>query len=384
MSDKKILYISFDGLLDPLGQSQILPYLNFIKKFGKLTCLSIEKKIDKKNNFKKKFNWKYILFSKKIFYFSKFYDFTKILLFSIIICKKEKINIIHCRGHLPALVAFFIKKIFSIKIIFDFRGFWIDERVDNGTLNLKIFYHWIIYVILKFLEKKVILNSDSFVFLTQFAADEVKKISKKNFFYQIIPCAADYNLFKKKNKIKNQNLFCYLGSLGTVYMLDEMLNFFIFLNKFNKNLKFMMITNNEEFLKNNFLYEKNNFLKKNLIIKNLKRDQIPKYLNYCTYAVSFIRPTYARNSSFPTKIGELLAMNIPIVYNIGLKGVDDFFLKNKLGIGIKIKKKYTKNDIRKILKSLKLIRYTNLRLISKKTLGLDLAIKKYKKIYAEL
>ena len=37
MKNRNILYISFDGLLDPLGQSQIVPYVNHISKFGNLT-----------------------------------------------------------------------------------------------------------------------------------------------------------------------------------------------------------------------------------------------------------------------------------------------------------------------------------------------------------
>ena len=43
MKNKNILYISFDGILDPLGQSQIIPYVNQISRFGNLTLISLEK-----------------------------------------------------------------------------------------------------------------------------------------------------------------------------------------------------------------------------------------------------------------------------------------------------------------------------------------------------
>ena len=42
---KKVLYISYDGMTDPLGQSQVLPYLAFLSMQGySFTILSFEKK----------------------------------------------------------------------------------------------------------------------------------------------------------------------------------------------------------------------------------------------------------------------------------------------------------------------------------------------------
>lgn len=43
--NKKILYISYDGMTDPLGQSQVLPYLCKVAAEGfQFTLLSFEKK----------------------------------------------------------------------------------------------------------------------------------------------------------------------------------------------------------------------------------------------------------------------------------------------------------------------------------------------------
>ena len=392
MKNRNILYISFDGLLDPLGQSQIIPYIDHISKLGNLTVISLEKDFRVKSSKKLiiTFNWIFLYFTKKFKFFSKLYDFITILIYSIYLCKKKNINIVHCRGHLPAMIAYILKKIYKIKFIFDFRGFWIDERVDNGSINKNLLLDRALFKILKKLEKILLNNSDAFIFLTRFAANEVKKKIKKKILLQIIPCATDYNIFKKKN-IKNNYLpkkkkyLCYLGSLGGVYLLEEMLNFYYYLNKFDNKYKFLFITNNTKIIKENIIYYNNKVLRKNVIIKNLNRKQIPKYLQLCDYAISFIRPTWARKSSFPTKISEYLSMNLPIIYNYGLKGVDDFFSKNKLGKGIKIKKKYSNSDIRKILENLKIYKNNaKLRSVSKKLLSMEVANKNYSKIYEKI
>ena len=42
---KRILFISYDGMTDPLGQSQVIPYLQGLSKHGyEIFLLSCEKK----------------------------------------------------------------------------------------------------------------------------------------------------------------------------------------------------------------------------------------------------------------------------------------------------------------------------------------------------
>ena len=44
--NKNILYISYDGITDPLGQSQILPYISELSRKGlKFHLISFEKSI---------------------------------------------------------------------------------------------------------------------------------------------------------------------------------------------------------------------------------------------------------------------------------------------------------------------------------------------------
>ena len=42
---KQIIYISHDGILDPLGQSQILQYISILSKEYKFYLITLEKNI---------------------------------------------------------------------------------------------------------------------------------------------------------------------------------------------------------------------------------------------------------------------------------------------------------------------------------------------------
>ena len=73
MREKDILYLSFDGLTDPLGSSQILPLLMNLSFFNKVNILSLEKKFFYNLNYeniekrlkKRKINHFFVFFKKK-------------------------------------------------------------------------------------------------------------------------------------------------------------------------------------------------------------------------------------------------------------------------------------------------------------------------------
>ena len=153
-SKKKILYITFDGILQPLGKSQILPYLEKLSKNYLIDILSFERK---KNNLNKSEN----LFNKTIkhikinftkYNFINFIVFIFAFFYLIIIIKKNKYFKIHCRSYIPGLFAYLLNKLFKINYIFDIRGFWPDEKKEGNywkTISFK-------YLFFKFIEKNYI------------------------------------------------------------------------------------------------------------------------------------------------------------------------------------------------------------------------------------
>tara|TARA_Y100001970_G_scaffold291929_1_gene431080 strand:+ start:1040 stop:2248 length:1209 start_codon:yes stop_codon:yes gene_type:complete len=400
MNNIKVLYCTYDGLLDPLGQSQILPYMYKFKKFvSELHIISFEKKKlynNRKNLLKnlkkKKISWNCFKFNKRYFFLGKILDSFKIFFYIIYFIIFKKINIIHSRGYFPLIFIIFFKKYLNIKIIFDMRGFWIDEKKDCGALNMNNFIHRIIYNILKYVEKKLIINSDKIIVLTKRSKLElINKFYKKNKYIFVIPCCADFDFFKrltnseKKEQRKKLNInprnhvICYLGSLGTWYMLEEMINFFDYLSLTKQNLNFLIITNDidEKLKKLTIKKNKNNINK--IIIINTKRKELPKLLGCADVTISFIKPYFSKIASSPTKYAESLAMGIPVISNNGVGDIDE--ITKKLNAGQLIDpynfKTFSKKSFEKIIN----LGGDNLRLKSKKMLSLDFAISEYKKVY---
>ena len=174
----KVLYITYDGILEPLGQSQVLSYLEKLSKDHEIILLSFEKKQDTKNiNYLKKTEsrcrksgiiWVSLIYHKSLF--GTFYDIIKGIYKGLILKIRNKIEIVHARSYLPALISLVLKKTLGSKFIFDMRGLWADEKADSGTWKRE----GTLYKITKRLETIFLREADKIVSLTEAAVKEIK------------------------------------------------------------------------------------------------------------------------------------------------------------------------------------------------------------------
>ncbi len=330
-----ILYLTYDGLTDPLGQSQILPYIIGLSKEYSFYIISFEKKerfqankkyiedICRQNNI----TWLPLSYTKKPPVFSTILDILKLNKAVKKLLKTEKVELIHCRSYITSLVGLGFKKKRNIKFVFDMRGFWADERVDGNIWNLNNPIYKNVYNYFKKKEKSFVSSSDSIISLTEKARSEILKLhpAVPEEKIAVIPCATDFSKFdpetvtlsqiREKLNISDQSfVLTYLGSLGTWYLLDEMMAFFKQLLRKYPDAVFLFISPEpiEQILG---VAEKYNIDKSSIRHCFVRHDEIPQYLSITDLGIMFIKPSYSKMSSSPTKFAEFLAMNIPVLCN---------------------------------------------------------------------
>ncbi|HNA16212.1 MAG TPA: hypothetical protein PK678_06840, partial [Ferruginibacter sp.] len=69
-----------------------------------------------------------------------------------------------------------------------------------------------------------------------------------------------------------------------------------------------------------------------LVLKKAGRKEVPRLLSLSTYSVFFIKPCYSKQSSSPTKHGEIMAMGIPLITNSGVGDVEMIVNRYRAGI----------------------------------------------------
>jgi glycosyltransferase involved in cell wall biosynthesis len=339
----KVLYITYDGLTDPLGQSQILPYLKGLSPSGyQFTILSFEKKdrFDKQKRSIDKLiaesgiEWIPLSFTSTPPLLSKFYDAVRMKNKAFELQKTHHFDMVHCRSYVAAEVGSQLKKKFGTKFFFDMRGFWADEKKD-GSWNMKNPVFKKIYSYYKSREAEYLREADYIISLTEAGKNEMMKWPSYNKAtpLEIIPCCADMDHFtvtsaeakrkaRRDLKIDDDSfVLSYLGSVGTWYMLDEMLLFFRELKEKYPKAKFLFLTHSDLRL----IYSKAKSLgldTTDLLVREASREDVPKFMKASDINISFIKPVYSKMSSSPTKMGEVLSMGIPMIVNSGIGDVE--------------------------------------------------------------
>jgi glycosyltransferase involved in cell wall biosynthesis len=351
-SEPRILYITYDGLTDPLGQSQILPYLKGLSDYGyHFTILSFEKKnrlIEERELIKSLtsesgIDWIPMSFTSNPPLISKLYDAVRMRNKAVALHKQKAFDMVHCRSYIAADVGLYLKKKFGVKFLFDMRGFWADEKKD-GSWNVSNPFFSQVYKYYKRKEAQYLQHSNYIISLSNAGKKEMLTwpAYNKNIPVQVIPCCADMNLFsltddrqkiKSREKLgieKDRFVLSYLGSVGTWYMLDEMLNFFLNIKKQFPHSLFLFVTHSDH----SFIDEKiklHGLKPLDFIIMQAARKEVPWVIKASDLNISFIKPVYSKISSSPTKMGEVLSMGIPVICNRGVGDVEE--IVKKAGVG---------------------------------------------------
>lgn len=343
----QVLYVSYDGMTDPLGQSQVLPYLTGLAAAGyRITLISCEKPdrfakhrpLIKSLTSAAGIDWHPLPYTKSPPVLSTLADVRRMRKAAVRLHKQKRFGLVHCRSYVGSLVGLYLKEKHKVPYLFDMRGFWPDEKVDAGAWNLKNPLYKAVYGYFKQKEKAFVQQADHIISLTHRGVEEMKSwkhVQPRPGSVTVIPCCVDTALFdrtavteaerqamKTELKIREGDaVISYLGSIGTWYMLNEMLDFFSVFKTKVPDARLLFITQDEHERIRSVAAEKG-LSPADVLIRGAARKEVPVLLSLCRYSVFFIRPTYSKAASSPTKQGELMAMGMPVICNTGVGDTD--------------------------------------------------------------
>ncbi len=406
---KNILFISYDGMTDPLGQSQVIPYLSGLTKFGySFTILSCDKPEQYRKNKTDVENmiavypikWVSLPYHKFPPVLSSVYDYRMLRKTAKQLHKENHFDMVHTRPGLPTLVALWMKKKYGIKFLDDVRGFWADERVDGGMWNLKNPVYRSVYNFFKKHEFECLEMADFVTCLTHSAKKEMltwKNIKNQPLNIEVIPCSADLELFNPENinielkkKISKELdikpgelIFSYLGSIGGWYLTDEMMRLCKVLSEKFPAAKFLFISpHRHEIIAN--AAEKQGLLADRIITRQAKRHEVPVLLSFSSYSIFFIKPCYSKISSSPTKHGEIMAMGIPVITNSGVGDVVGIVKKYNAGF---VLEGFSDDEFKVVVNGIaagEIFKRDDIRNGAKEFYALNNAIELYRKVYQQV
>lgn len=340
----RVLYISYDGLTDFIGQSQVLPYLLGSAKGGhEISAISFEKdeRRERLGDAVRKLcgqhgiRWLPQRFRSSPPYLAKYLDMRAMRRAAHRAAGDQQFDLIHCRSYPSALIGLDLKQRHGVPLLFDMRGFWPDQRREGGRWRPDNPIGRWLYASWKKHEARLIRSSDHIVVLTDAARQEV--VTWPCYAGQpmsVIPCCADFSIFTVQDQTTraaarealglppDAPVLAYLGSLGTVYMIADHLRLYAAIRERDPRAKCLFIGRNgaDEIL--DVARQKSVPLQADDIrTVAAERDTIAYWLSAADAGGCFITPTYSSAGVSPTKLGEYLACGVPVIANRGVGDV---------------------------------------------------------------
>ncbi len=319
---RRAMFVSLDGLEDPLGRSQILPYVAGLASRGHSMDLVTFEKPGVPARFRSPIEegirWTSIPYIKR-----PWAVLNPLALAGIapIQAVASRTDLIHARSLGMAGLAMVLAGAFRIPFLCDSRGFWFDEKADTGTLVLGS----PAYRALKQIERASYNRAAAITVLTENARrylhEEYMYAHERRAPIHLIPTCADSDAFtpdgeqdaELKHAFENTQALVYVGSMGTWYLADEMARFYLAFRTKVANPRFLVVTRDSAEPIANVLRAAG--VEHELVVRSAKRDRVPGLLRLGVAGISFIRSTFSKRASAATKMGEYLASGLPVVAN---------------------------------------------------------------------
>lgn len=398
-----ILYLSIDGMTEPLGRSQVLSYLSRISDSEhQFSIISFEKP-DLFENQKQEINKITEEFNIQWFPFKYLasppilgivFGLLKAWFLILKLNKNKKIDVIHCRGNITPLLGISAKFFLKIPFIFDMRGWGSDEKLESG--HWKKWYYRPVYYFFKNMETQFFKYSNQIVSLTFAGRNEIANKKFANFEkVKVIPTCVDFNIFKafnsdKKTEIRaklgigqDKKVLIYSGSLGGNYPIKDIFYFFECLIKIYPDAVFIILSKYSDFSFSKISKELN-INENQIVIRSVKLTEVSDYICASDFGLIYYEKTYSVIGRSPTKLGEYWASGVSAISMSGIGDLD--YIASLFPNNLKLISDLKEEKIIETFRELKNTKPTEdlLRQDSQSYFGIQKGVEFYKNLYSEI
>ncbi|MGB7408402.1 MAG: glycosyltransferase [Pontixanthobacter sp.] len=217
------LYLSRTGMLEPLGQSQVLSYLMGLSKQYRVTLISFERADDLRNTdhvayVERLCEQHGIIWIKRRFHnrprlLAQLWNLLVLFMLTIREVWRNKPALIHARSYIPAAAAWSAGRLSKTPYVFDMRSLWAEELVTSDRISRGSWLHRTI----DWFEHRMLKDADAIVSLTRAAVGWLSDrhgdaIENRRMF--VIPTCTDLARFESRNEVATGPLI--FGCHGSV------------------------------------------------------------------------------------------------------------------------------------------------------------------------
>lgn len=391
----RALYCSYDGALDPLGQSQVVAYLIGLAAAGHdITLISFEKPARWAQRAQRDalarrlqsagVNWKPLRYHHGLSVVTTSYDLARAFRIARRLHKQNAFDLVHARSYPSALVAWRLHRAFGLPFIFDMRGFYPEERVEGGIWP----HNGVLFRMTKALERAFYRDAAHVVTLTHasvpFIAKDLAQV-ESSAEVTVIPTCTDLERFRGGDSAAQGFGLAYVGSLGTWYMLDEMLRLAKRAQTLFADAHVLFLTNEPPAVVAAKARSAGLDMSR-CVCETSSPNEVAARLSRVRATFFFVRATFAKKASAATKFGESLALGLPVLINAGIGDSEATVRAERVGV---VTTAFSDDALDQALRELRaLVAETDIaarcRHVAEKEFALSEGVARYDAIYRKL
>lgn len=331
-----VLYVTFDGLLQPLGRSQVTRYVDGLTQRGwRFVILSFERATDlaDTNRVAELHAW---FAARQIEWIPRTYqqggaravaaNIAEGTAFALEIAADHDIALTHARSYLGAGVALAVQRTLGVPYLFDMRGYWVDERIEDG----RWFTNPAALAVARRAERTMFQHSAAVVSLATPAADDIVagRFGTWSKPVVVIPTCVDTDEFipgppptNLAPELHDKLVIGYVGSLNASYRFRESFELAKHVLDLRDDAHLLCLTGQPDQVTRELDALRIPRLRRT--ITSVRHEEIPQWLRLIDWGLMLLHEPFAKRGSMPTKLAEFFATGIrPIAYGCNEDVVD--------------------------------------------------------------
>jgi glycosyltransferase involved in cell wall biosynthesis len=336
------LYITRNGMLEPLGQSQVLAYLRGLSAEYRITLISFEKPEDladtaamarvQEDCAAHGIRWLPQRFRYRPRVIAPAVSMVVFLALCLGEVRRGNAALIHARSYMPAGVALIVGRLTGVPFIFDMRALWPEEMITAGQLRRGSLIHRAI----AWAERACLGHAATVVSLTHAAVDHLRRVYPAELINQrvvVIPTCADLDRFVPKAQVpEGPRVY---GCVGTVlsgwFRLDWLAAFFRTAADRDPQARFHIITRDDP-AQVLAAIGGGEALQQRLEIYAKAPQEMQEAVQRQSVSVMFYTQGLSSLGRSPTRMGEILGCGLPVVANAGVGDVERIITQYRVGV----------------------------------------------------
>src|SRR3954451_12409360 len=315
----RALYVCYLSLDDPLVHTQVVAYLEGLSRRGHtIHLLTYDSGISRARRRalrgqlrQRRIAWHSVRYHKRPSLPATVFDVLVGTVVSTWLMRRHRLDTIHARNHVPAAAALLARRVSRCRLIFDMRGLMADEYADAGRWRRGD----LAYRLTNWVQRRALQRADGVVVLTEAARRHVAQQAPRVRELQVIPCCVDTSRHngnpvdraatRARLGFGARPVMAYVGKFTGWYMAREMVDFYRSTRLLCPGLAFLVLTQSDRALIE-AEFRRAGVPASDYVITTVEPSEVERFLAAADFGITFVRPSFSKISSSPTKVAEYL------------------------------------------------------------------------------